>query len=124
MINKSRHNWKDFCAIYNPVEVSISNTHLFVNEIKAVQPPQDEFGCTGLPSHSLNGSALVVSRGNCTFVDKALVAQSAGADLLIVVYNELKVFTVPDLQVNETTSVIIPVMLISNISGENLSVSG
>ena len=95
-----------------------------MNEIEAVQPPQDEFGCTGFPSHSLNGSALVVSRGNCTFVHKALRAQSAGADLLIVVYNESKVFTIPDLQTNETTSVIIPVMLISNVSGENLSVSG
>ena len=54
------------------------------------------------------------------------MAQSAGADLLIVVYNESKVFTIPDLRVNETTPVTISVMLISNdsnVSGEILSVS-
>lgn len=113
----------EFCAIYNPADVSVTNTPLFSHDLEAVQPPQDVFGCVGLSSHNLSSIASVTSRGNCTFVEKALVAESAGADLLVVVYNESKVLTVPDLQVQRSESVNITVLLISNISGQKLTVS-
>ena len=66
---------------------------------------------------------MIVKRGGCTFAKKALVAQSAGAHSLIVVYNESEIWTVPDLQVDEAeTPVSIPVFLVSNTTGKNIQV--
>ena len=120
---------KEFCTIYNSAytQVPVADTPPFNDKIEIVHSDQDIFGCTDLSSndtHNIVDKAFVVNRGNCTFVQKALVAQSAGAHLLIVVYNESKIFTVPDLQVNETEMPVkIPVLLISNMTGENIIVS-
>ena len=102
----------------------MADTPSFNNKIEAVYSDQDIFGCTGLSSNDTHNEAAVVHRGHCTFVEKALVAQSAGACLLIVVYNESKVLKVPDLEVNKTErSVNIPVLLVSNTTGEDIIVS-
>lgn len=124
-MSTSPAQWKEFCAIYNPTftTVSTAKSPSASDGIPAVYSDLDTFGCTDLPSNSLVGNASIVSRGNCTFVQKALVAQSAGAHLLVVVYNESKILTIPDLQVNGSTSVKIPVLLISNVSGESITVS-
>ena len=119
--------WKDFCSIYNPAytQVQVANAPSFSNKLEAVYSDEDIFGCSYLsPNDTAVDKALLVRRGNCTFVQKALVAQAAGARLLVVVYNESQVWTVPDLQVNKTeTPVNIPVLLISNVTGENIMVS-
>jgi extracellular elastinolytic metalloproteinase len=52
--------------------------------IKVVQPA-DGSACNPLLAGSLSGAVAVVDRGNCTFVAKALNAQSAGAVAVIVV---------------------------------------
>ena len=118
--------WNEFCSIYNAdyTQIPVAGAPSFSNKLEAVYSDEDVFGCTNLSPNETVDKALIVHRGNCTFVQKALVAQSAGARLLIVVYNESQVWTVPDLQVNKNeTPVNIPVLLISNVTGENILVS-
>ena len=119
--------WNEFCSIYNPdyTQVPVANAPSFSNKLEAIYSDEDVFGCTDLsPNETVVDKALIVHRGNCTFVQKALVAQSAGARLLIVVYNESQIWTVPDLQVNKTeTPVNVPVLLISNMTGKSIIVS-
>ena len=119
--------WKEFCSIYNSdyTQVPLAGAPLFSDTLEVVYSDEDFLGCTDLPSNdTVVDKALIVHRGNCTFVQKALVAQSAGARLLLVVYNESQIWTVPDLQVDKTeTPVSIPVLLISNVTGENIIVS-
>jgi hypothetical protein len=119
--------WTEFCSIYNSdaTQVPVANAPLVGNKLEAVYSDEDIFGCTDLsPNDTVDGKALIVNRGNCTFVQKALVAQSAGARLVVVVYNESQVWTVPDLQVDKNeTPINIPVLLISNVTGENIWVS-
>lgn len=119
--------WTEFCSIYNSdaTQIPIGNAPLMNDKLEAIYSNEDVFGCTYLlPNDTVVDKALIVDRGNCTFVQKALVAQSAGAHLLIVVYNESQVWTVPDLQVDENeTPVNMPVLLISNVTGENIMVS-
>ncbi len=119
--------WTEFCSIYNSdsTQVPVANAPVVGNKLQAVYSDEDIFGCTDLSPTDIDvDKALIVNRGNCTFVQKALVAQSAGARLLMVVYNESQVWTVPDLQVDKNeTPVNIPVLLISNVTGENIMVS-
>lgn len=119
--------WEEFCGIYNSdfTQVPVASDPSVGDKLEAVYPDEDVLGCTDLsPNDTAVDKALIFRRGNCTFVQKALVAQSASARLLLVVYNESQVWTVPDLQVNKSeTAVNISVLLISNVTGENLIVS-
>ena len=119
--------WEEFCGIYNSdfTQVPVASDPSVGDKLEAVYPDEDVLGCTDLsPNDTTFDKALIFRRGSCTFVQKALVAQSAGARLLLVVYNESQVWTVPDLQVNKSeTAVNISVLLISNVTGENLIVS-
>ena len=119
--------WEEFCGIYNSdfTQVPVASDPLVGDKLEVVYPDEDVLGCTDLsPNDTAVDKALIFRRGNCTFVQKALVAQSASARLLLVVYNESQVWTVPDLQVNKSeTAVNISVLLISNVTGENLIVS-
>ena len=119
--------WEEFCGIYNSdfTQVPVASDPSVGDKLEAVYPDEDVLGCTDLsPNDTAIDKALIFRQGNCTFVQKALVAQSASARLLLVVYNESQVWTVPDLQVNKSeTAVNISVLLISNVTGENLIVS-
>lgn len=119
--------WEEFCGIYNSdfTQVPVASDPSVGDKLEVVYPDEDVLGCTDLsPNDTAVDKALIFRRGNCTFVQKALVAQSASARLLLVVYNKSQVWTVPDLQVNKSeTAVNISVLLISNVTGENLIVS-
>jgi len=43
--------------------------------------------CTSLPRNSLSGTIAIVDRGNCTFVDKVLNLQTAGASAVVIANN-------------------------------------
>lgn len=66
-----------------------------------------------------------MDRGNCTFYHKALVAQKVNASILVIVYNETMVPVEPSLEPMEQDgpSITIPVILISNVTGEEIKVS-
>ena len=50
-----------------------------------VASASDPSGCEGV--EEVRGRAAVVTEGNCSFYERALVAQTAGAGLLVVVAN-------------------------------------
>ena len=79
----------------------------------------DPYGCTPPPLGLATNQTLVVLRGNCTFNDKALLAQSAGARMVVVVYDSSQVAP-PSLN----DSIIIPVLMLDNDTGQQLLVSG
>lgn len=59
----------------------------FVGSVPVRVPDKDPYGCSPMtPSTSM--SALVVLRGNCSFVAKAALARQANAPLLLVVSTE------------------------------------
>ena len=123
-----------FCAIYNPLYLSPPQQDHPTSFYTAVYPSNDDpsfdpLGCSPInSSFHLSNISLVVGRGNCTFYRKAIVAKAADAALLVVVYNQTTVDSIPSMepddQDNETSSIDIPVIFIGNDSGEELKVKG
>jgi hypothetical protein len=55
--------------------------------VQTVGPGGETLGCQGQVANDLSGAVALVERGDCTFVEKVLAAQDAGA-VAVVVYNE------------------------------------
>merc|ERR1719310_345778 len=101
----------------NPVGVAEGNT-FFPSTV-------NDTGCTPykLPSN-LGPMIVVVRRGDCPFVEKAMHAQSAGADGLIVVSdNDLPILMAGEGE-DHGESVHIFVVSLSKEDGESLLVKG
>lgn len=71
--------------------------------------------CTALPSGSLDGKVALIRRGGCFFHTKALNAQNAGAEGVVLYNNALGRFGA---SLEGTPSVEIPVVTISDKEGE------
>ncbi|XP_041074257.1 signal peptide peptidase-like 2A [Polyodon spathula] len=75
----------EYCIVFNSswthLPPSLNNATLYqlVNLTSSVLCHQ-----TDLPPEGLNGKAVVVMRGNCTFEEKALIAQSSGARAILI----------------------------------------
>ncbi|XP_041091485.1 signal peptide peptidase-like 2A isoform X3 [Polyodon spathula] len=75
----------EYCIVFNsswtPLPPSLDNATLYqlVNLTSSVLCHQSD-----LPPEGLNGKAVVVMRGNCTFEEKALIAQSSGARAILI----------------------------------------
>ncbi len=85
----------------------------------------DPLGCEDI-AHLVPSLSLVVERGNCTFYHKALVAQQVNASLLVVIYNDTMVTSVPSLEADSDSGgqpISIPVLLVSNDTGEEIKVT-
>ena len=75
-------------------------------------------GCSALVNGAaVNGNIAVVMRGNCNFTDKALNAQNAGAIGVIIVNN---VAGNPIVMGGTSTAINIPVVMVTNITGNAL----
>ena len=123
-------NDTSYCAVYNPSYVSLptgnrpSPTHFH----RAFYPEAtDPYGCTALPSDTSVNQSLLLDRGNCTFYRKALLAQRANGTMLVVVYNETILDTVPSLDPENSSdsdlpAITIPVLFVSNDTGKKLKV--
>lgn len=87
---KTATDWQNhFCINYNsefkeiPTSESNATTHNIVDI-------SNKDGCKAEDyDHSVNHSVVIVARGNCLFVEKAYLAQAAGAKALIISSNEL-----------------------------------
>lgn len=80
-------------------------------------PPHPVSGtdaCSALPADSLDGTAVLIRRGGCTFHAKALNAQNAGAEA-VVLYNNAAGRFAPT--VAGTPAITIPVVAISDSEG-------
>lgn len=82
--------WKDrFCVLYNPGFQELPDTREKASVHKIVDISTKD-GCKADDFTSdVNNSVVVVARGNCYFVTKALLAQHAGAKAVIIASNEL-----------------------------------
>ncbi|KAK1143838.1 signal peptide peptidase-like 2A isoform X1 [Acipenser oxyrinchus oxyrinchus] len=75
----------EYCIVFNsswtPLPPSLDNAaqYQLVNLTSSVLCHQ-----TDLPPAGLNGKAVVVMRGNCSFEEKALIAQSSGARAILI----------------------------------------
>jgi len=52
---------------------------------------EDEYGCTAFTADTANSWVGIVERGQCTFIEKARLAQEAGAKGIIIVSNDQSV---------------------------------
>ncbi len=116
--NETQHK---FCSVYNP-----DHTHLDTlsqpsqnDYVLAVQNTSlyDPYGCAPPPSDLVANKTLIVLRGNCTYSEKAYLAQEASAAMLVVVYDE-KTMSSPSLN----DSITIPVLMVNNETGRLLLV--
>ncbi|MGH0150179.1 UNVERIFIED_CONTAM: hypothetical protein FKN15_016720 [Acipenser sinensis] len=75
----------EYCIVFNsswtPLPPSLDNAtqYQLVNLTSSVLCRQ-----TDLPPAGLNGKAVVVMRGNCSFEEKAVIAQSSGARAILI----------------------------------------
>ncbi|MBP2019631.1 subtilisin family serine protease [Symbiobacterium terraclitae] len=74
----------------------------------------DDLACVPLPAGSLEGAAALVQRGGCTFYEKALHAQNAGA-AAVILYNNVAGRVNPTVAGEEPIT--IPVVAITNEDG-------
>jgi minor extracellular serine protease Vpr len=74
--------------------------------------------CAPLPAHSLDGKAVLIRRGSCTFRAKALNAQAAGA-AAVVLYNNISGWISP--AVSGVPALAIPVVAVSDSEGVELN---
>ena len=79
-------------------------------------------GCEPPPTESVTGKILVVVRGTCSFNDKAIVAEKAGAVGLIVVNNAPGLLRMPPgvLKQKKNFDVTIPAVMVTNMEGRML----
>lgn len=119
---------ESYCAIYNPSYSSIptrkqADVELFHPGVYLNNSFLHPLGCVDFPAKLVANHSVIVERGNCTFYKNALAAQQLNASLLLVVYNESMVTVVPGLDpVDNGPTISIPILFVSNKTGEELKV--
>ncbi|KYO21156.1 signal peptide peptidase-like 2A isoform X3 [Alligator mississippiensis] len=76
---------KDYCILYNPVWTSLANSLDNVTS-NSLENLTSTVLCSysDVPSGFINDKAVVVMRGNCTYLEKARIAQKLGAKTLLI----------------------------------------
>ncbi|KAH6756446.1 SIGNAL PEPTIDE PEPTIDASE-LIKE 4 [Perilla frutescens var. hirtella] len=88
--------------------------------VVALADPPD---CCSKPRNKLTGEAILVHRGNCSFVTKANVAEAAGASALLIINNQTELFKMV-CEKNETdVDIGIPVVMLPQDAGASLKQS-
>ncbi|KAL3649558.1 Signal peptide peptidase-like 4 [Castilleja foliolosa] len=83
----------------------------------ALADPPD---CCSKPRNKLAGEAILVHRGNCSFVTKANVAEAAGASALLIINNAPELFKMV-CESNETdVNIGVPVVMLPQYAGATL----
>lgn len=96
---------------------SVVDTLVIVNDGSS----SDSLGCNPLQNAAaINGNIAVVYRGNCQFGTKALMAQNAGA-VAVVIINNIPGNPIGMAGGNDGTSVTIPVVMVSDVTGDTLT---
>uniref|UniRef100_H2SR18 PA domain-containing protein n=1 Tax=Takifugu rubripes TaxID=31033 RepID=H2SR18_TAKRU len=120
---------KEYCLVYNQSWTPLSQTLDAAVSYPLVNLTSTLLcDATGIQPEVVNGKALVVMRGVCDFSQKAVVAQSLGATLLLLASNTTLI--TPSANVSEYSSVHIPLALMryrdlldaQQVFGENMQV--
>ncbi|XP_034708812.1 signal peptide peptidase-like 4 [Vitis riparia] len=79
--------------------------------------------CCSTPKNKLTGEVILVYRGNCSFTNKAKVAENAGASAVLIVNNQTELFKMV-CEANETAiNISIPVVMLPQDAGASLEKS-
>ncbi len=76
--------------------------------------------CEAVPSGSLTGKIALVDRGTCTFLQKALNVQAAGAVGMIAIARAVDGVVTPGAEGLDASALTIPVVLVSSADGTKL----
>ncbi|XP_073312818.1 signal peptide peptidase-like 4 [Primulina huaijiensis] len=88
-------------------------------KVSLADPPD----CCSVPKNKLTGEAILVHRGNCSFITKANVAEAAGASALLIINNQTELFKMV-CEANETDVIVgIPVVMLPKDAGKSLKLS-
>nr|XP_060611219.1 signal peptide peptidase-like 2A isoform X1 [Anolis sagrei ordinatus] len=101
---------RDYCIFYNKNWTSLPSTltNITYTRLEILTP---NLLCSQSDvTHDIKNKAIVVSRGNCTFLEKGEIAQSLGAKMLLIASDSS--ISIP--YGNKTPSLDIPVVLIRN----------
>ena len=99
---------------YESVEAAITPPLSSVGTVSAPLVKVANLACNGNPLPTLTGDIALIPRGTCTFHDKILNAQNAGA-VAVVVYNN--VAGAPIIMGGSSTGITIPAVMISRADG-------
>jgi minor extracellular serine protease Vpr len=110
-------NTLDFGTVQGAMAVQSTATNLTEDItgslVSALSVDEANFeGCTAFPADSFSGKIALVSRGACSFVDKANNAAAAGA-IAIIVYNSVDGLPI----VQFADGITIPSVMVSNVDG-------
>ncbi|XP_028920577.1 signal peptide peptidase-like 2A [Ornithorhynchus anatinus] len=110
---------KNYCMIFNPQWTtfpdSLENaTSIALENLTATQLCNS----SAVPPGSIKGKAVVVMRGSCLFLEKARIAQSRGAKVLLIASNTA--LSPPSGNKTEFSDVTIPIALVRHRDVENM----
>lgn len=93
--------------------------HANETRLALADPPH----CCSMPRNKLKGEVILVHRGNCSFTDKANIAEAAGASAILIINNRAELFKMV-CEANETDVVIgIPAVMLPQYAGTSLEES-
>ncbi|MFS8027072.1 putative aminopeptidase [Helianthus anomalus] len=86
----------------------------------ALADPPD---CCSMPKNKLTGEVILVHRGNCSFTDKAHVAEAAGASAILIVNNQTELFKMVCEPDENNVHIGIPAVMLPQDAGSSLETS-
>eukprot|EP01130_Rhizamoeba_saxonica_P018813 TRINITY_DN9557_c0_g1_i1.p1 TRINITY_DN9557_c0_g1~~TRINITY_DN9557_c0_g1_i1.p1 ORF type:complete len:504 (-),score=62.78 TRINITY_DN9557_c0_g1_i1:36-1547(-) len=106
-----------FCASYNYDSSALPNKMPSTATQLVYSIPSD--GCTIDNKNNYTGSFVLINRGNCSFYEKAIIAQNLGAFGVIIINNSSDIFP-PQGNETEFSNINIPVAMLSNGDAKTL----
>ncbi|KAK4483475.1 hypothetical protein RD792_010667 [Penstemon davidsonii] len=88
--------------------------------VVALADPPD---CCSKPRNKLTGEVILVHRGNCSFLTKAMVAEAAGASALLIINNQTELFKMVCEEDEREIHIGIPVVMLPQDAGASLKQS-
>ncbi|KAL4586078.1 hypothetical protein LXL04_010709 [Taraxacum kok-saghyz] len=86
------------------------------SRVTLADPPD----CCSTPKNKLTGEVILVHRGNCSFTDKAHVAQAAGASAILIINNRTELFKMVCEEDESDVDIHIPAVMLPQDAGANL----
>ncbi|KVH97249.1 Peptidase A22B, signal peptide peptidase [Cynara cardunculus var. scolymus] len=86
----------------------------------ALADPPD---CCSTPKNKLTGEVILVHRGNCSFTDKAHVAEAAGASAILIINNRTELFKMVCEADESDVDIRIPAVMLPQDAGASLKES-
>lgn len=84
------------------------------SRVSLADPPD----CCSTPKNKLTGEVILVYRGNCSFTDKARVAEAAGASAILVINNQTELFKMVCEEDESDVDIGIPTVMLPQDAGE------